>query len=95
MGMGCEVYNASGQLTFASGDYLPRVIGTFDTGIYDGSFGNGNLAGGTPFFIYFPLGQGNCPTVYISGTTVGWYFSGDGGDASKRCNGYVVYGLRT
>lgn len=98
MPMGLQVFNASGNLTFNSGDFLPRFVGSFYTGTSNGSITDGNLSSSTntPFFIYqqvTPSGQnpGVPPAVSISGTTISWSFP-SGYDGSYS-NGYVLYGL--
>jgi hypothetical protein len=107
MGLGLEVYNASGVKTFQSGDYLPRYQGSFFTGQYNGSYTDNNLLDptGTPFVMYFPTttpitstyGQGGWPAkVSRSGATISWVFDPSilQGPDGGCCNGYIIYGLR-
>lgn len=107
MGMGLEIYNANGVKTFASGDYLPRYLGSFQTGGSAGSISDGNLTDGTgtPFVLYFPIvppssynagfpasGWSN-PIFTISGTTISWSFDSSVGPGNGN-NCLVIYGLR-
>jgi len=100
MGVGLEVYNASGQRRFNSSDYLVRFLGSVQVGVTAGSINDPNLAtsNATPFYIFYPANLGSksgniCPYVSISGTTVSWNWS-DSGDTTKRSNGLLFWGLR-
>lgn len=102
MGMGLEIYNASGQKTFASSDYLPRYLGSVFTGQSNGSVTNAGLTDGTgtPFYLYFPLSTNGSnvypPQITISGNVVSWSFDYWTGfpDNSYFANGILIYGLR-
>lgn len=100
MGVGLEVYNASGQRRFNSGDYLVRFLGSVVTGTSVGSVTDPNLstAGSSPFFIYYPgnIGSksgGTSAIVTISGNTISWSWN-DGGNVNNRSDGVIFWGLR-
>jgi hypothetical protein len=102
MGIGLEVYNASGQRTLATGDYLPRFLGKFFINSTPGSVVDGNLStpGTVPFFMFFPGNSAgfktnaiNCPYITISGNTISWNWADDGNTA-YHMGGIVIYGLR-
>lgn len=101
MGVGLEVYNASGQRRLATGDYLPRFLGKISIGNTAGSVGDGNLAtpGNVPFYMFFSGNNAgfntavNCPYITISGTTISWNWTDDGNTA-YRTGGTLIYGLR-
>lgn len=104
MAQGLQIYNASGVLRFQSGDYLPRYLGSFQTGGYNGSITNAGLTdgSGTPFVIYYPLsGAYNNgfpagwlnPVFTFSGATLSWAFD-PSVSQGYGTNNMVLYGLR-
>jgi hypothetical protein len=104
MAQGLLIYDANGVLKFNSGDYLPRYLGSFQTGGYNGSISNGNLVDGTgtPFVIFYPLVSGysngfpsgwNNPSFTFSGSTLSWAFD-PSVSPGYGTNCMVLYGLR-
>lgn len=91
MAQGCQVFDASQNLRFNSGDYLPRFLGTVETGTANGSLYVADFANGIPFVYYTGYEVQKQPRVYVSGHTIYWEFSSVGTGA---CNGYIVYGVR-
>lgn len=90
MATGCQVIDAGGSLRFNSGDYLPRFLGTVETGTADGSLYVADFASGIPFVYYTAYGVQRQARVYISGNTIYWSFTAGG----TPINGYIVYGIR-
>lgn len=90
MAAGCQVFDASGNLRFGSGDYLPRFLGTVETGTADGSLYVADFSNGIPFAYYTAYGVQRQARVYVSGNTLYWTFM----DGGTPINGYIVYGIR-
>lgn len=101
MTAGLQIFDANGQLTFTSGDYLPRYLGAVQTGVSTGSLYNAALIDGTgtPFYICVPLVANNDafyagwfpPTISFNGGTMTWDFGTSSGGGS---NCLVIYGIR-
>lgn len=97
MGMGLQIFNSAGQLTFATGDRLPRFLGVFNTGTSDGSYSDANIvndatSGDQAFSIVIPLGIGGTQFQSLSFTNYTFSWSFDPNE-TYRNDSMVLYGL--
>ncbi|MGE7136228.1 hypothetical protein ACQKIE_01190 [Luteibacter sp. NPDC031894] len=67
---------ATGAVLITLDTHLTKVLGTFSTGMVDGSIIDGNLANGTPFFAAGPSGDASSgsipPTIVATSSGISW-----------------------
>ena len=89
MGMGVQIFDAGGNLTFDSSDSLARIVGTIT--VTDGVSGyrDVNLWMGRPF-AFFQLGSSNwgSPVIEVSNSRITWTYPYTSGGAT----GTIFYG---
>jgi hypothetical protein len=90
MGVGLEVYDASGNAIFSTSDRLARFLGSVTTNAGNGNINIAEFNQGTPFGIFVPTQTGDffSPRIYFSGTTMFWEY------ISTAVHGVIYYGVR-
>ncbi len=89
MPAGLEVFDSNGVLSVSLTDRLSRYVGSFSTGINDGSIYHGQTAP-SQVFIHASIQQGTgqsqmgaCPTISINDQTISWAF-GDTASSERK-----------
>ena len=91
MAYGLIVRDGAGNIQIDTGTRLTRILGTFNTGVTNGSITDSNLSQGTPFWFIvdgYGSGDGYTADISASGTTISWTITGS---PKIACN--VVYGV--
>lgn len=100
MAEGLTVWDDQGRILIDAGTLFGRILGSFNTGVVNGSVSNPKLLEGTPFY-YATIGYNTgflcvVPQIVISGSNISWTFT-DYTDGSKwgieRSASTVIYGI--
>jgi hypothetical protein len=99
MAQGMQVWDADGNLTVDTSDFLGRVLGSTSTGASNGSLGHAGLDDGVPFAVCLPSIASDvaptydalyAPDISFAGTTMSWTY-----EAGKPAvNNLIVFGVR-
>ena len=99
MANGLQCFDAGGNLTFNSADYLGKFLGSTAVSTTNGSYtATGASSLGTLFFIWVSNGDGTlgfaagCPSITSSGDVISWDYGTWGG--TSRNSGTIFYGVR-
>lgn len=101
MAEGLTVWDEQGRILLDANTLLGRILGSFNTGLVNGSISNPKLLEGTPFY-YATIGDYTTgllcvvPQIVISGSNISWTFT-DYTDGSRwgisRSASTIIYGI--
>ena len=94
MAYGIKVWDASGNTVMDSSTRLGRILGTTTTGTSNGSISNSAFSQGSPFYTVYTIGGSGYdvqPYVYVSGTSLVWYWDTSGASYNASC--LIIYGV--
>lgn len=93
MPSGLQTFDAQGNVIIDTSVRCGVLLGTVDSGKFNGSVVNGGFANGTPFWSVICLDVGYAiygPKIVVTGNTLTWTFRVNG--ANYNNNFRIIYG---